>query len=127
MTNDQQNLVETGKKKNRPGTFQPGNDPRRNLKGRGKLPANAKELNTLIDEILAQEVKNPNTGEMVTRLRLLLRSMTTSKQSAEKIHILDRRFGKVAQAVDVTGELTIKQKAYIGFSPDDWDKADGQK
>jgi hypothetical protein len=101
MTDEaQQNLEKTGKK---PGTFTKGQDPRRNMKGRPKAPKSAKELNKLLLEIAAEDVVNPNTGEQVQRLRAMLRSMMTGRQSADKVHILDRLYGKVPQSVALTG------------------------
>jgi hypothetical protein len=81
-----------------------GNDPRINRKGRPKAPKSAKELNKLLLEIAAEDVVNPNTGEQVQRLRAMLRSMMTGRQSADKVHILDRLYGKVPQSLALTGE-----------------------
>jgi hypothetical protein len=83
--------------------FKKGADNRRNLKGRPHAPKSAKELNKLLLEIAAEDVVNPNTGEQVQRLRAMLRSMMTGRQSADKVHILDRLYGKVPQSVALTG------------------------
>jgi hypothetical protein len=104
--------------------FAPGFDERRWLKGRPRVPKDTAALMTnLLWEIASEEITNPTTGEKVDRLRALIRSLTTSKHSADKIHFLDRLAGKVTERVDVTsgGE---KVKGYIGFTPDQWDKKD---
>jgi hypothetical protein len=91
----------SGNKGQRGKPFEKGVDNRRNMKGRPKAPKTAKELNKLLLEIASEEVTNPNTGEQVERLRAMLRSMMTGRQSSDKIHILDRLYGKVPQAVEV--------------------------
>lgn len=99
---DQQELDKTGKKP-KPGTFKPGFDERRWLQGRPKVPKNVKALaENLLWEIASEEIENPHTGEKVDRLRALLRSMTTSKQSADKKEFLARLLGAVPQALDMT-------------------------
>lgn len=87
-----------------PGTpFKKGFDERRWLAGRPRVPKDAKKIfDHLLWEVLSEEITNPSTGEKVDRLRAMLRSMTTSRQSADKQAILDRILGKVAQSVDVT-------------------------
>lgn len=113
--------VNTGENR-RPGTFAKG-DPRINRRGRPRVPKSAVELNKLIDEIAAEEVVNPATGEQVQRLRAMLRSMMTGKDSRGKVHILDRRYGKVKEEIDITsGGKPIK--GYAVVSPDDWKKDD---
>ena len=77
-------------------------DPRINRKGRPPVPKSIIDLQALIDEIADEEVVNPSTGEKIQRLRAMLRSMMTGKETSGKIHILDRRYGKVPQSVDVT-------------------------
>jgi hypothetical protein len=92
--------------------FAPGFDERRWLKGRPKVPKDTAALmNNLLWEIASEEIQNPATGERVDRLRALIRSLTTSKHSADKIHFLDRLAGKVTERVDLTSgdkELTIR-------------------
>ena len=91
--------VKTGE--NRPGTFAKG-DPRINRKGRPRVPKSVVELQKLIDEVMAEEIVNPTTGERVQRIRAMLRSLTTGKDTSGKVHILDRRYGKVTDRVDLT-------------------------
>ena len=103
MTDDPaESTAETSKKNNgRP--FKKGFDERRWLNGRPRVPKDAKKIfDHLLWEVLSEEITNPATGEKVDRLRAMLRSMTTSRQSADKQALLDRILGKVAQAVDVT-------------------------
>jgi len=80
------------------------NDPRLNKKGRPRVPKNAHELNKLLAQIAAEEITNPNTGEQVRRIDALLRSMFTSKAPADRQYVVDRMFGKIPQATDVTIE-----------------------
>ena len=91
---------------NKPWQFKKGAgvDPRINRKGRPRVPKTAKELNKLLLEIAAEEVTNPNTGEKVERLRAMLRGMFTGRQSADKVHILDRLYGRIPQPVELTGK-----------------------
>ena len=79
-------------------------DPRINRKGRPRVPKSAAQLNKLLLEIAAEELTNPNNGESINRLRLMLRGMMTSKQSADKQHILDRLYGKIPQPLEVSGK-----------------------
>ena len=79
-------------------------DPRAWRKGRPRVPKTEKELRKLLIEIAAEEMENPNTGEKIDRLRLMLRGMFTSRQHADKEHILDRLYGKVPQSLALTGE-----------------------
>ena len=94
--------VKTGENR-KPGTFTKG-DSRINRKGRPRVPKSVVELNKLIDEIAAEEVVNPTTGEQVMRLKALLRSLMTGRDSHGKIHILDRRYGKVPASLELTGK-----------------------
>jgi hypothetical protein len=99
--------------------FQKGVDNRRNLKGRPRAPKSEKELRKLLLEIAAEDVVNPNTGEQVQRLRAMLRSMMTGRQSADKIHILDRLYGKVPQSLALTGEVNLEHTIIkVAVDPD---------
>jgi hypothetical protein len=80
------------------------NDPRISKVGRPRVPKNAHELNKLLAQIAAEEITNPNTGEQVRRIDALLRSMFTSKAPADRQYVIDRMFGKIPQATDVTIE-----------------------
>jgi hypothetical protein len=108
--------------------FKPGYDPRRWMKGRGKKSPTMKEaekiFGELIWDILSEEIENPITHDKVDRFRAMLRSMITSRQSADKQTILDRILGKVAQGVELTGKDggELKIKGFVVVSPDDWDK-----
>jgi len=106
MTDQPVNTGEILEESSKPGTFKKGYDPRRWLKGQPKKPKDKKRAEELLEhviwDVLSEEIKNPNTGEAIDRLRAMIRSMTTSRQSADKQAILDRIAGKVLQNVDVT-------------------------
>jgi len=112
----------------KPWQFKKGYDPRRWMKGRNKKPADKKKaeeiLLSLIWDVLSEEITNPNTGEQIDRFRAMIRSMTTSRQSADKQAILDRIAGKVMQGVDVTSggekvELVVIYDKPSGNPPTD--------
>ena len=83
-----------------------GYDPRRWMHGAPKKPRDKKRAEEIllhvIWDVLSEEITNPNTGEAIDRLRAMVRSMTTSRQSADKQALLDRIAGKVTQDIDVT-------------------------
>lgn len=99
-----ENLL-TGREK---GSFKKGYDPRRWMKGAPKKPKDKKRAEELLEhiiwDVLSEEIRNPSNGESIDRLRAMIRSMTTSRQSADKQAILDRIAGKVTQNVDVTSD-----------------------
>ncbi len=73
----------------------------------------------MIWDVLSEDLTNPNTGEKIDRLRAMIRSMTTSKQSADKQAILDRIAGKVIQDIDVTsGGKALETIVRVGIDPD---------
>jgi len=107
--------AENVQKKPRGKPLAKGYDPRRWMKGAPRKPKDKKRAEELLEhviwDVLSEEIKNPNTGEAIDRLRAMVRSMTTSRQSADKQALLDRIAGKVTQEVDVTSggqALTIK-------------------
>ena len=83
-----------------------GYDPRRWMKGAPRKPKDKKKAEELLEhviwDVLSEEIRNPNNGETIDRLRAMIRSMTTSRQSADKQALLDRIAGKVTQGVDLT-------------------------
>jgi len=106
MTDQPVNTGEILEESSKPGTFKKGYDPRRWLKGQPKKPKDKKRAEELLEhiiwDVLSEEIRNPSNGESIDRLRAMIRSMTTSRQSADKQAILDRIAGKVTQNVDVT-------------------------
>ena len=98
--------AENVQKKPRGKPLAKGYDPRRWMKGAPRKPKDKKRAEELLEhviwDVLSEEIKNPNTGEAIDRLRAMVRSMTTSRQSADKQALLDRIAGKVTQDIDVT-------------------------
>lgn len=90
----------------KPGTFKKGYDPRRWMKGAPRKPKDKKKAEELLEhliwDVLSEDITHPITGEKIDRFRAMIRSMTTSKQSADRQAILDRIAGKVMQELDVT-------------------------
>lgn len=88
------------------GRFKKGYDPRRWMKGAPKKPKDKKRAEELLEhiiwDVLSEEIRNPSNGESIDRLRAMIRSMTTSRQSADKQAILERIAGKVVQDIDLT-------------------------
>jgi hypothetical protein len=84
-------------KKNNPETGE--KDPRINRKGR---PRSSDELKKFVLDILEEEGTIPETGEKITVLRQMVLGMAIRGAGAEKIHILDRAFGKVPDEVVVS-------------------------
>ena len=100
--------VESGKNLSEPpkGAFKKGYDPRRWMKGAPRKPKDKKKAEELLEhliwDVLSEDIAHPITGEKIDRFRAMIRSMTTSKQSADRQAILDRIAGKVMQELDVT-------------------------
>jgi hypothetical protein len=99
--------------------FKKGHDPRRNVKGRP--PANSEELNALIDEIFAETLTN-DKGRQSTKIRDAIERLLSHQNPAGVIHILDRRYGKVKQDVNLLNlnlsELTNEQLERIANGED---------
>ena len=111
--------VNTDEVQSKPWQFKKGYDPRRWLKGQPKKPKDKKKAEELLEhiiwDVLSEEIRNPSNGESIDRLRAMIRSMTTSRQSADKQAILDRIAGKVTQNVDVTSNGETIQIGIKGF------------
>lgn len=102
---------ESGKKLVEPkkGTFKKGYDPRRWMNGAPRKPHDKKLAEELLEhiiwDVLSEEIKITPNGEKIDRLRAMIRSMTNSRQSADRLALLDRIAGKVMQNVDVTSRV----------------------
>ena len=106
-------------------------DPRINRKGR---PKSFDALRTLAQDIAHEKAKaGGNTvvidGHSVTVAEAILRQWAQSKNPRLQERFIEVAFGKVPQAVEVTGKDggPIVVKGYTTVSPDDWptDKDDG--
>ena len=111
--------AENVQKKPRGKPLAKGYDPRRWMHGAPKKPKDKKKAEELLEhiiwDVLSEEIRNPSNGEIIDRLRAMIRSMTTSRQSADKQAILDRIAGKVTQNVDVTSGGETIQIGIKGF------------
>jgi hypothetical protein len=76
--------------------FKSGYDPRRNYHGR---PKDHDELRELIRDIASEE--ETSNGEKYNRVYLMIRQMFVSKQSADKVAILEHGWGKVPQPIQI--------------------------
>ncbi len=74
-------------------------DPRINRNGRP--PNNPAELNALLDEIFMEVIEDAK-GNRMGKLRVALNKILLGKNPTGTIHLLDRRYGKVQDRVDVT-------------------------
>ena len=115
MTDEPESAVTTAENSTKaPGKPFVKGDSRINRKGRPKVPKSAIELQKLIDEIAAEEVEHPVTHEKIQRLRLMLRSMMMGKDTSGKVHILDRRYGKVTDKIDLSNsDGTLKPETNV--------------
>jgi len=117
--------AENLQKKPRGKPLSKGYDPRRWMHGAPKKPKDKKKAEELLEhiiwDVLSEDIEHPITHEKIDRLRAMIRSMTTSRQSADKQAILDRIAGKVTQNVDVTSGGERIQIGIKGFDdiPDD--------
>ena len=104
------------------GHFKKGYDPRRWLKGAPKKPKDKVKAEELllhvIWDVLSEDLTNPHTGEKIDRLRAMIRSMTTSKQSADKQAILDRIAGKVVQQIEQNNTGEAKVELVVKYATD---------
>ena len=62
------------------------------------------ELKTVLTEILSEEITNPKTGERITQLEAVLRTLNAKAMKGDMRaiqEILDRTFGKSHQSISV--------------------------
>jgi hypothetical protein len=78
--------------------FKPGADPRRNA---GGVPQDTRELNALLDEIFLEEITDEKMKKM-SKLRFALNRMLLGRNIAGAIHLMERRYGKIPQAIDLS-------------------------
>lgn len=89
--------------------FKPNNpetgerDERINRKGT-LVPKDQRELNLLIDELLSEKAEVKDSGKIIKmqKIRVILNKLMLSKSPAGQIYILDRRYGKLPQAVELS-------------------------
>jgi hypothetical protein len=74
-------------------------DPRINRKGR---PRSSDELKKFVLDIFEEEGENRITGQKVTILRQMVLKMALDGTPSDRIHLMDRGFGKVPDEVIVS-------------------------
>lgn len=93
--------------------FAKGDDPRRNTKGR---PKDFDQLRKLFQEIAAEEIADGNK-QTITRVYNIGRAMSSDKKLMRDF--LEFAFGKVPQAVEVKGNMTMTWKDFINGGTSD--------
>ena len=68
-----------------------------------KPPQSVVKLNALIDELFAETIEDMK-GNRMSKIRAALNRLILSKAPAGQIYILDRRYGKIPQGVELTGK-----------------------
>lgn len=68
-----------------------------------KVPQDVKELNALLDEILNEEISDER-GNKMQKLRVALNRLILSKNIAGIMYVLDRKFGRIPQAVELSNK-----------------------
>ena len=104
-------------------------DPRINRNGR---PKSFDALRALAQDIAHEKAKAGGNavvidGHSVTVAEAILRQWAQSKNPTLQRQFIEVAFGKVPQAVEITGKDggPIITKAYTVVSPDDWPDPDG--
>jgi len=106
MEENNQKPVETGEKLEKPGTFQKGDDPRRNLNGRPKGSENfATKWERMVKKIADQNNLTPDEIDE----QLLLVGYKKAKDGDYSFYrdAMDRIHGKAPQVVDFKGDITV--------------------
>jgi hypothetical protein len=83
----------------KPGTFQKGDDPRRNNTGR---PSNFKELRTLALKIANEKVDLDGTE--LTRIERIMRTWADSDNPTLVQKYVETTYGKVPDKLEISGE-----------------------
>lgn len=102
--------------------FQPNNpatgfkDPKINRQGARIKPRSQKQFEALLDMIFDEEVAiapvvnadgQVEGGRVVTNLEALVKDLISSRDPRGKIELLARRFGKVPDKVNITGNVKV--------------------
>ena len=85
----------------KPGTFKPG-DKRINRNGR---PADFVSLRKLAKQIASEPITSADGKVKMTRVELILREMSISKDPRQRIGFLEIAYGKVPTPVELSGEV----------------------
>jgi len=86
-------------------------DPKINRSGQLK-PRSQRDFEKLLDQVFDEEVALAYIGDgteatPITRLRVLITDLLNSKDPRGKIELLARRFGKVPDKVNITGQVKV--------------------
>lgn len=74
--------------------------------------------------ITALEIRRRNLAKAMAVKAAGLESDNEKIRQDVATELIEWELGKAQQKTDISGSVEVKQKAYIGFNPDDWDKAD---
>ena len=96
-------------------------DPRIN---RGGRPKGFDALRKMGLKVAAEEAAyDQDLEQTLSRIQLMFRAMSTSKNPADKKLFLEYTYGKVKEVIDVTSAGKAL-KGYAIVSPGDWDDGD---
>jgi len=85
----------------KPGTFKTG-DKRINRNGR---PADFVSLRKLAKQIASEKITSSDGRTAMTRVELILREMSISKDPRQRIAFLEIAYGKVPNPIEITGDV----------------------
>ena len=95
----------TGEKVAKPGTFQKGEDPRRNLEGR---PAGVKNFKTIFEEAVKKIAKEKEIDPDSVEVDLVIKAIAGARGGDYRYYkdIFDRIYGMPQQPIEHSGGIT---------------------